>query len=283
MRKRHDRALEKCRAMLPRVLFLIQRHISPSGVDRFFAYDAGLVKGGCFFAGSMLAKGEWSANRELGMDIEIGIQICVQALHSMQSVYVNSNELVKEIMELRNTAVNRAPYTSYGYQNRHAAFPYVPSNFPTCSLPTGASTLPFPRTLSTRPSLAPVITTNLAEIACRPPHSINGAWGIPSPPHTAHTQRSTPEMQDEYPANMSYYSSSDPSDVFNYSVPVETVASPSSFELGGVDMAQDGSHCTLSYGTQPAEEFINGVFTVDIAHEQVPTNNLLAPPFTAFF
>lgn len=82
---------------------------------------------------------------------------------------------------------------------------------------------------------------------------------------------------------MPYYSSSDPSDIFNYSVPAETVVSPSSFELGGVDMAQEDSHCMTSYSTQSSEEFINGVFTVDIAHEQAPANNLLAPPFTAFF
>ncbi|KZP23621.1 hypothetical protein FIBSPDRAFT_889455 [Athelia psychrophila] len=286
MLHRYAHASRKCRALLPTVLFLVQRHVAPTGVHRFFAYDAGLVKGGCYFAGCMLARGELDNSPsqpelELGMDIKTGVQICLQALESMQCVYGNSKELAKEIRgfhkqrqahAVEQHGGSRVPFTSYGYQYQPTTttVPYTPScPGPESMQPTGASTLPYPMSLSTRPLLAPVITSNLTEVVHRTAHAGASTWAMPSPPNTAHTQRSTPETHDEYPTSVPYYPSSDPHDDYSYTVPSGTLV-PSPFEL--------------SVGIDLSEEFIDGVFTtVDIPHGQAPSNDLLTPPFNTFY
>ncbi|KAF7972097.1 hypothetical protein HWV62_18914 [Athelia sp. TMB] len=276
----YARASRKCRALLPQVLVLVQRHLSPTGVNKFFAYDAGLLKGGIYFAGAMLAKGDlqdpqYCLKFELGMDVETGIHICIKALESMQCVYVKSKELAQEIRNLcgqrsfqaaERNGGGRGAYTSYGYQYQHTTPQYAMNYGHQCAQPTGAPELPYSATLTTQPSLTPIITTNLAEITSRTPYS---NWGMQTPPSTAHSQRSSSVMHDEFPSSMPFYESSDSSNIFYHTAPseLEVITPPSSFELGGVDMSQDS--------------LLDGMFSVPSV-PNVPAG-ILTPPFTAFF
>jgi len=74
----------------------------------FFTYDAGLVKDGCFFAGFMLAQGDFEDeghSLELGMDVEDGVDICLHALGSLEWVFSKSDgrqQIVRMMWEARN-------------------------------------------------------------------------------------------------------------------------------------------------------------------------------------
>ncbi|KAG6379104.1 hypothetical protein JVT61DRAFT_11540 [Boletus reticuloceps] len=75
-------AIGRCHKFLPRVIQMLQRHLKvPSS---FFAYDTGLIRDGCFFAGLLLAQSD-KLGAELGaigcnIDWEEGVAACLQAL-----------------------------------------------------------------------------------------------------------------------------------------------------------------------------------------------------------
>lgn len=85
-------ALQRCRKYLPQVIEMVQRHLKvPSS---FFAYDTGLIRDGCFFAGLLLAQSDRLDGERVGMewntDWEEGVAACLQALGEVRWVCVNS-------------------------------------------------------------------------------------------------------------------------------------------------------------------------------------------------
>lgn len=253
----HAHATSKCRALLPRVLSILRRQLSAPS-NGFFAYDAGLVKDGCFFAGFMLAQGDFEDEGhtlELGMDVEDGVEVCLRALGAMEWVFSKSDErqqtvrMVWETRKLREaenrrsrhayahgddydvqrgSRDNRSPFhhgsrylddrSSYMARPLHAGRPR----------PSGAETLPVPPTLTHRPHLAPLslASTNLRvhsapSTAC----TDTGSWPTYTPPGTASTNRSSPEdVYDSPPASALSYMSSlqhfrNDSEVFYHTVP----------------------------------------------------------------
>jgi hypothetical protein len=206
--------------------------------DGFFAYDAGLVKDGCFFAGFMLAQGDFEEeghSLELGMDVEDGVEVCLHALGAMEWVFSKSDErqqTVRMVWEARKMreAEHRRSRHNYAHAGdefdlQHASrddrspFHHIPRFsddrpsymsrplHPSRVQPIGAQTLPIPPTLTHRPLLAPLslASTNLRvhsapSTAC----TDTGSWPTYTPPSTASTHRSSPEeIYDSPPASAS--------------------------------------------------------------------------------
>ena len=230
----HAHATRKCRVILPRVLSLLRRHLSvPS--NAFFAYDAGLVKDGCFFAGLMLAQGNFEEDvhsLELGMDVEDGLEVCLQALGAMEWVFSKSDEMQRTVRmawdarKMRNAERSRSrrsypqdeydlPYDSRDsmspfHQNSRYSderSPYTRALHPSRVQPTGAQTLPIPPTVTHRPHLAPLsLTSTNWRVHSAPSTACTdaGSWPAYTPPGTASTNRSSPEdIYDSPPASAS--------------------------------------------------------------------------------
>ena len=251
----HAHATSKCRAILPRVLSILRRHLSmPS--NGFFAYDAGLVKDGCFFAGFILAQGDFEGEGhtlELGMDVEDGVEVCLHALGAMEWVFSKSDErqqtvrMVWEARKMREAEHRRSrhayAYTGDEYDVQRGSrspfhhdtrYPDDRSSYVSRSLhpsrarPVGAETLPVPPTLNHRPLLAPLSLANTNLRAHSAPSTActdTGSWPTYTPPGTASTNRSSPEdIYDSPPASASLgYMSMQPfrndSEVFYHAVP----------------------------------------------------------------
>jgi hypothetical protein len=202
----------------------------------FFTYDAGLVKDGCFFAGFMLAQGDFEDeghSLELGMDVEDGVDICLHALGSLEWVFSKSNErqqtvrIVWEARKMREAEHRRSRhiYTHAGDEydihrgsrddrsHFHQNLRYLDDRSPYLSRslhagraqPTGAQILPIPPTLSHRPLLAPLsLASPNLRIHSAPSTSCTdtGSWPTYTPPSTASTHRSSPEnIYDSPPAS----------------------------------------------------------------------------------
>lgn len=255
----HAHATRKCRAILPRLLSILRRHLSmPS--NGFFAYDAGLVKDGCFFAGFMLAQGDFEEeghSLELGMDVEDGVEVCLHALGAMEWVFSKSDErqqtvrMMWDARKMREAEHRRSRHAyaragdEYDPQggsrdsrspfHQNPGYPgdqssYVSRLLHPCRVqPVGAQTLPVPPTLTHRPLLAPLSLspTNLRvhsapSTAC----TDTGSWPTYTPPSTASTHHSSPEgIYDSPPASasLSYMPSMQPfrndNEVFYHAVP----------------------------------------------------------------
>lgn len=105
----HLSAIRQCQKFLPRVTEVLQRHLKvPSN---FFAYDAGLIRDGCFFAGLLLAQSDkFDAERDMmgwDADWEEGVTACLQALGEVRWVYSQSHEREKALRAEWNARIER--------------------------------------------------------------------------------------------------------------------------------------------------------------------------------
>lgn len=241
----------------------------------------------------MLAQGDLDDDQgqprlelELGMGLENGVEVCLRALDSMGWVFAKSGEKQQSIRMMwearkmkeaerrgrRMSLHSRGEfeYEHHPQQQYHARYPE-----PTYTLrpiqPMGASTLPIPPAVSSRPVLAPlsVVTTNLCSTdpysSPSTAYTDTGSWGMYTPPSTAQTQRSSPGALDEYLPAMTQYTG-DANDVFYHSVP-EIDSVPYDFTT-----ASDAASCVGVKGMgvfidhhQP-QEFLDGVFGSVVAH-----------------
>ena len=95
----HKSAIRWCLKFLPRVISMLQRHMRvPSN---FFAYDAGLIHDGCFFAGLLLAQSDkLDVDRDMmgwDADWQEGVMACLQALGEIRWVYSRTREREKTL------------------------------------------------------------------------------------------------------------------------------------------------------------------------------------------
>ncbi|EGO21595.1 hypothetical protein SERLADRAFT_440847 [Serpula lacrymans var. lacrymans S7.9] len=128
----HAYATRRCRKVLPGVLGILKRHLAVSS-SGFFAWDAGLVRDGCFFAGLLLAQGELEMEdievdikEEEGMswdvDVEEGVEVCLRALREMGWAFSKSVEREKTIRAVWESRVAREAEVTRERSRRFAEF-----------------------------------------------------------------------------------------------------------------------------------------------------------------
>ncbi|KAH0830413.1 hypothetical protein J3R83DRAFT_1808 [Lanmaoa asiatica] len=204
----HLSAIRQCQKYLPRVIDMLQRHLKvPSN---FFAYDAGLIRDGCFFAGLFLAQSDkldaesdvagWDA------DWEEGVMACLQALGEVRWVYSRSHErenTLKAEWEARierdtnRRQAQRSPI-SFPLKQSPGHSPLLNDNTP---LPYSTAPNPTPRTLSlvsaggqVRPPLPP-LSIPFPHDDSRPDTVLtddgSGSWEPYTPPQTSGSMTGT--------------------------------------------------------------------------------------------
>lgn len=204
----HLSAIRQCQKFLPRVIEMLQRHLKvPSN---FFAYDAGLIRDGCFFAGLLLARSDkLHAERDMvgwDADWEEGVMACLQALGEVRWVYSRSHDQEKtlkaewEARIERDTSrqqVQRSP-VSFPLKQSPGHSPCLDDNTP---LPYSNAPYSKPRTLSlvsaggqARPHLPPLSIT-FSHNDSRPDAALtddgSGSWEAYTPPPTSSSMTGT--------------------------------------------------------------------------------------------
>jgi hypothetical protein len=77
----HQRSLQRCNTALGAVVLIIRSHVVPELGSPFFAFDASLIRDGCYFAGLLLSLSETGqTDHELRSDIDM----CIHAIRSMR-------------------------------------------------------------------------------------------------------------------------------------------------------------------------------------------------------
>lgn len=151
----HLSAIRRCQKFLPRVIEMLQRHLKvPSN---FFAYDAGLIHDGCFFAGLLLAQGDkFDVEKDMlgwNADWEEGVMACLQALGEIRWVYSRIQEREKTLKaeweariqrDASRRRVRRSPLP-FPLKESPGHSPCLNDNTP---LPCSAASNPRPRNLS---------------------------------------------------------------------------------------------------------------------------------------
>ncbi|KAG8217340.1 hypothetical protein J3R82DRAFT_5435 [Butyriboletus roseoflavus] len=201
-------AIRQCQKFLPRVIEMLQRHLKvPSN---FFAYDAGLIREGCFFAGLLLARSDkLHAERDMvgwDADWEEGVTACLQALGEIRWVYCRTHEQEKTLKaewearierDTNRQQVQRSP-RPFPFKQSPGHSPCLNDNTP---LPYANASYSKTRTLSlvsaggqARPHLAP-LTISFSHDDSRPdPVSTDdgsGSWEAYTPPPTSSSMTGT--------------------------------------------------------------------------------------------
>lgn len=204
----HLSAIRRCQKFLPRVIKMLQRHLKvPSN---FFAYDAGLIRDGCFFAGLLLAQSDKldMENDVMGWDAdwEEGVTACLQALGEIRWVYSRTQEREKtlkaewEARIERDTSrrrVQRSPM-SFPLKESPGHSPCLNDNTP---LPCSTASDPRPRILSlvsaggqVRPYLPP-LSVSFPQDDSGPDTVLtddgSGSWEAYTPPTTSGSMTGT--------------------------------------------------------------------------------------------
>ncbi|KAI6019678.1 hypothetical protein F5J12DRAFT_904105 [Pisolithus orientalis] len=102
----HAYAVRRCRMFIPRVIDILKRHLAvPS--SGFFIHDAGLIRGGCFFAGLLLAQSDLDGDMDMDIkcddgtrwdtDVEEGVDVCLRALGEIRWVCADSHRQEKSL------------------------------------------------------------------------------------------------------------------------------------------------------------------------------------------
>ena len=194
-------AIRRCQKFLPRVIKMLQRHLKvPSS---FFAYDAGLIRDGCFFAGLLLAQSDKldAEGDILGWDAdwEEGVMACLQALGEVRWVYSRSQEQEKALKVEWEARIERD--TSRRVQRSPSFFPVKqsPGHSPCLNddtpLPCSTPSTSRPRTLSlvaaggqVRPHLPP-LSISFPHDDSGPDTALtddgSGSWEPYTPPSTS--------------------------------------------------------------------------------------------------
>lgn len=198
----HLSALRQCQKFLPRVIEMLQRHLNVPST--FFAYDAGLIRDGCFFAGLLLAQSDkLDAERDMigwDADWEEGVTACLQALGEVRWVYFRYHEREKTLKtewearidrDTNRRQVQRSPM-SFPLKQSPGHSPCLNDNAP---LPYSTASYSKPRTLSlvsaggqARPHLPPLLIS-LSQNDSRPNTALtddgSGSWEAYTPPPTS--------------------------------------------------------------------------------------------------
>jgi hypothetical protein len=191
-------ATRRCQKYLPRVIEVLQRHLRvPSS---FFAYDTGLIRDGCFFAGLLLARSDkLAAERDMmgwDADWEEGVAACLEALREVRWVYFFSQEREKTLKAEWEARIERDTH-----QQSPRPFPIKqsPSHSPCLSdstpLPSSNPSTSKPRALSlfaaggqVRPLLPP-LSVSFPHDDSGPSTALtddgSGGWEPYTPPSTA--------------------------------------------------------------------------------------------------
>ncbi|KAI5983818.1 hypothetical protein EDD15DRAFT_2390699 [Pisolithus albus] len=97
----HAYAVRRCRMFIPRVIDILKRHLAVP-LSGFFIHDAGLIRGGCFFAGLLLAQSDLDGDTDMDIkcddgtrwdtDVEEGVDVCLRALGEIRWVCADSHK-----------------------------------------------------------------------------------------------------------------------------------------------------------------------------------------------
>lgn len=97
----HAYAMRRCRMFIPRVIDILKRHLAVP-LSGFFIHDAGLIRGGCFFAGLLLAQSDLDGDTDMDIkcddgtrwdtDVEEGVDVCLRALGEIRWVCADSQK-----------------------------------------------------------------------------------------------------------------------------------------------------------------------------------------------
>ncbi|KAF8558445.1 hypothetical protein OG21DRAFT_1504182 [Imleria badia] len=202
-------AIRRCQKFLPWVIGMLQRHLKvPSS---FFAYDTGLIRDGCFFAGLLLAQSDKiDAEKDMtgwDADWEEGVAACLQALGEVRWVYSRSHEQEKTLKaewearierDTRRRRVQRSP--SFRIKQSPGRSPCLNDNTP---LPCSTASTSKPRTLSlvaaggqVRPHLPP-LSVSFPHDDSGPDTVLtddgSGSWEPYTPPSTSGSMTRTAE------------------------------------------------------------------------------------------
>ncbi|KAJ7771697.1 hypothetical protein B0H16DRAFT_1660677 [Mycena metata] len=130
----HAIASRKCLRLLPSILGIMRAHLARNG-GSIFAWDAGLVRDGCFFAGFLCASIDNDAaefaveNREFkhtdmesvrsGLDTEEGTRLCLSVLQEMNWAFSRSEEREDTVRRIWEDKKKR----KLEHQHAHHALP----------------------------------------------------------------------------------------------------------------------------------------------------------------
>lgn len=201
-------AVRRCQKFLPRVIKMLQRHLKvPSS---FFAYDAGLIRDGCFFAGLLLSQSDkFDAEGDMigwDADWEEGVMACLQALGEVRWVYSRSQEEEKTLKAEWEARIERDTSRRQAQQSpRSFPIKQSPGHSPCLNddtpLPCSTASISRPRTLSlvaaggqVRPHLPP-LSTSFPHDDSGPDTALtddgSGSWEPYTPPSTSGSMTGT--------------------------------------------------------------------------------------------
>jgi hypothetical protein len=152
----HDLSLTKCHDMLPDVLEIIKLHVPDShdAPDLFFAYDASIVRDGCFFAAILLTTRESGALGTTEAELRADINHCISALRAMRWAFAKSEEREQSIEQAWDRRVQRLNVSptqaTFPARAFSCTMPPMPSDRPTPPL------LPVPVLRDSRPPTSSV-------------------------------------------------------------------------------------------------------------------------------
>ncbi|EIW85412.1 hypothetical protein CONPUDRAFT_162612 [Coniophora puteana RWD-64-598 SS2] len=133
----HSQAVRRCRIMLPRILAIVGRHLEVS-TSGFFAYEAGLVCDGIFFAALILAQGDIENDGEIlpknedgfswDVEAEEGVDICLRALRQLGWAHAQSEMRQRTIHAVWGARMRRSQCNAQDpVHNQAARFTYSSS------------------------------------------------------------------------------------------------------------------------------------------------------------
>lgn len=200
-------AIRRCQKFLPRVIKILQRHLDvPSS---FFAYDAGLILDGCFFAGLLLTQSDKldADGDTIGWDSdwEEGVMACLQALGEARWVHSRSQEREKTLKgewkarigrDISRRQVQQSP-RNFPIKQSPGHSPCLMDDRPLTPSPPSTSK---PRTLSlvaaggqVRPLLSP-LSVSFPHDDSGPDTALtdrSGSWEVYTPPPTSGSMTET--------------------------------------------------------------------------------------------
>ncbi|KAJ7184264.1 hypothetical protein C8R46DRAFT_455587 [Mycena filopes] len=157
----HAIASRKCLRLLPSILGIMRSHLTRNGSRSIFAWDAGLVRDGCFFAGFLCASIDNDAaefaveNREFkhadmdsvrsGLDTEDGTRLCLSVLQEMNWAFSRSEEREDTVRRIWEDKKKRKLEHQHGHHGLPPSYEVDYHSQPQTPYPEAASSYsPFP-------------------------------------------------------------------------------------------------------------------------------------------